>query len=253
MKMLKKIILAAVLVVGFVFAQNSMKFGAHAAGSIGTAWGSNTDLIEIGWGGGFNVGVDAKFVVNPKFSVIAGVAADYRRVFWDYGAFFKKMLSPYMTEEYGYGPQYEDMVKKLFSIEATFSFLYVDVPVIARMNLAPNFFLDAGIDLGFNVIASVSSKVDGKEESDDIESSMVSAVDFALITGLGYSITDNIDVYFRAVFGLVNMIDFDKATTDGPGTTNSYYDDDDDDDYESSLKYDFKNMRFQLGVTFWFL
>ena len=63
--MLKKIILATALVVGSVFAQN-IHVGARAAGNIGTAWGDNTDTIELGWGPGFNVGVDAKIIVNPR-------------------------------------------------------------------------------------------------------------------------------------------------------------------------------------------
>lgn len=250
--MLKKIILATALVVGSVFAQNNIHVGAHAAGSIGTAWGENTDLMEVGWSGGFNVGVDAKFVVNPQFSVLAGLGVDYRRVFWDYGAFVKKLVSPYMTSEYGYSSQYDAQLQMLFSVEATYSFLYIDIPVIARINMNPNFFFDAGVDLGINVMASVAAKVAGVENKDDIESEMVSTVDFDLVAGLGYSITDKFDVYFRAVFGLTNMIDFEKATTDGPGTSSNIYGDDDDDD-GSSPKFEFKNMRFHLGVSYWFM
>ncbi|MBR6450710.1 MAG: PorT family protein [Fibrobacter sp.] len=249
--MLKKIILATALVVGSVFAQNNIHVGAHAAGSIGTAWGENTDLMEVGWSGGFNVGVDAKFVVNPQFSVLAGLGVDYRRVFWDYGAFVKKLISPYMTSEYGYSSQYDAQMQMVFSAEATYSFLYIDIPVIARINANPNFFLDAGIDLGINVVASVSAKVGNETQSDDIESEMVNKIDFNLVAGLGYSFTNQFDVYFRAVFGLTNMLDFEKSTTDGPYTSSNDYGDDDDDDY--APKFEFKNMRFHLGVSYWFM
>lgn len=250
--MLKKIILATALVVGSVFAQN-IHVGARAAGNIGTAWGDNTDAIELGWGPGFNVGVDAKIIVNPQFSLLAGIGVDYRRIPWDYGAFVKKMVAPFMTSEYGYSSQYDAQLEMLFSTEATFSFMYVDIPVIARINLNPNFFFDAGIDLGINVIASVSMKVLGVENSEDIESEMVSIVDFGLVAGLGYSFTDKFDVYFRAVFGLTNMIDFEKASSDGPGTSSNNFGDDDDEEGDFSPNFDFKNMRFQLGVSYWFM
>ena len=190
---------------------------------------------------------------NPQFSLLAGIGVDYRRIPWDYGAFVKKMVAPFMTSEYGYSSQYDAQLEMLFSTEATFSFMYVDIPVIARINLNPNFFFDAGIDLGINVIASVSMKVMGVENSEDIESEMVSTVDFGLVAGLGYSITDKFDVYFRAVFGLTNMIDFEKASSDGPGTSSNNYGDDDDEEGDFSPNFDFKNMRFQLGVSYWFM
>jgi len=252
--MLKKIILATALVVGSVFAQN-IHVGAHAAGNIGTAWGDNTDEIELGWGPGFNAGVDAKFVVNPQFSVLAGIGVDYRRIPWDYGAFLKNLIGPYMTSEYGYSSQYDAQLQMMFSVKATYSFMYLDIPVIARINMNPNFFFDAGIDLGINIIASVSAEVMGVEDSEDIESEMVSTIDFGLVAGLGYSITDKFDVYFRAVFGLTNMIDFEKAASDGPGTSSNNFGDDDDEDEEGdfSPNFDFKNMRFQLGVSYWFM
>ena len=43
--MLKKLILAALVVTSAVFAQNNIKVGARAAGTFGTAWGENTDLL----------------------------------------------------------------------------------------------------------------------------------------------------------------------------------------------------------------
>ena len=251
--MFKKVLLAALVVASAVFAQN-FKVGAHAAGSYGTASGSNTDLIEIGWGPGFNVGVDAKYSVNPSFSLIAGLGVDYRRIFWDYGAFMKKMLTPFMTSDYGYSSQYDALVSALFNGTATFSFLYVDIPVVARFAPAPNFFIDAGIDVGINVLAEVTSEMMGMENTEDIDSDMKNTVDFAIVAGLGYSVTDKIDVNFRAVFGLTNMIDFEKAASSATPSTSGYSEDDDEDDDDGySAKFDFKNMRFHLGVTYWFM
>ncbi|MBP5440210.1 MAG: PorT family protein [Fibrobacter sp.] len=281
--MLKKLILAALVVTSAVFAQNNFKFGAHAAGSFGTAWGDNTDLLEIGWGAGFNVGAEAKYVVNPMFSVVAGLGIDYRRISWDYGEMMKKTFGAFIDEDDLYSQiefysqysgysgfnraQAEKVMDMFYSMKVTFSFLYIDIPVVARINPVPNFFIDAGAYLGINLSASATREVEslGMEETEDIDGDMKSTVDFGLIAGLGYSITDKIDIYFRAVFGLTNMIDMDKVgsaavnfASNASSYGSSYYgfdeeDEEDEEDEDSSTSFGFKNMRFHLGVTFWFM
>ena len=265
--MLKKLILAALVVTSAVFAQNNFKFGAHAAGSFGTAWGDNTDLLEIGWGAGFNVGADAKIVVNPMLSVVAGLGIDYRRISWDYGEMMKKTVGAFVDDDYGYSgyssSQYQKALNMMYSMKATFSFLYIDIPVVARISPAPNFFIDAGAYLGINVSASATAEVEslGLENTEDLDGDMKKTMDFGLIAGLGYSVTDKIDIYFRAVFGLTNMIDMDKAgsyftSSDDDSSSNygSYSNyEDEEDEGDSSVDFGFKNMRFQLGLTFWFM
>lgn len=256
--MLKKIILAAMAMAIAVYAQANIKIGAHAAGSAGTVWGDNTDLLEIGWGPGFNVGADAKFVFNPAFSLLTGIEFDYRRVSWDFGGFMKKIASPFMTSEYGYSSKYDQMMNLMFNMNITFSFLYVEVPVIARFNPAPNFYVDAGVVVGVNVISSATMKVDtfGLEDTEDVPDEAKNATDISAIAGVGYSVTENIDINFRAVFGFTDMIDFKKfsdsvdsetkeSTTSSMGlnSSNSSY----------SADIGFKNMRFMLGATFWFI
>ena len=269
--MLKKLILAALVVTSAVFAQNNIKVGARAAGTFGTAWGDNTDLLEIGWGAGFNVGADAKIVVNPMLSVVAGLGIDYRRISWDYGEMMKKTIGAFVDDDYGYSgyssSQYQIAQKAMnmmYSMKVTFSFLYIDIPVVARISPAPNFFIDAGAYLGINVSASATAEVEsvGYEYTEDLDSDIKKTMDFGLIAGLGYSVTDKIDIYFRAVFGLTNMIDMDKFASsfnssddeESSSYGSSYgYDDDDDEVFSSSSNFGFKNMRFQLGLTFWFM
>ena len=265
--MLKKLILAALVVTSAVFAQNNIKVGARAAGTFGTAWGDNTDLLEIGWGAGFNVGADAKIVVNPMLSVVAGLGIDYRRISWDVGEMMKKTVGAFVDDDYGYSgyssSQYQKAMNLMYSMKATFSFLYIDIPVVARISPAPNFFIDAGAYLGINVSASATAEVEsvGYEYTEDLDSDMKKTMDFGLIAGLGYSVTDKIDIYFRAVFGLTNMIDMDKAgsyyTSSNDDSSSSYGSyssyEDEEDEGDSSVDFGFKNMRFQLGLTFWFM
>jgi hypothetical protein len=266
--MLKKLILAALVVTSAVFAQNNIKVGARAAGTFGTAWGENTDMLEIGWGAGFNVGADAKIVVNPMLSVVAGLGIDYRRISWDVGEMMKKTMGAFVDDDYGYSgygyggyssSQYQKAMNIMYSTKVTFSFLYIDIPVVARISPVPNFFIDAGAYLGINVSASATAEVEtlGLENTEDLDSDMKKTMDFGLIAGLGYSITDKIDIYFRAVFGLTNMIDMDKAgsyfTSSNDDSSSSYSYDDEDEDEGSSVDFGFKNMRLQLGLTFWFM
>ena len=265
--MLKKLILAALVVTSAVFAQNNIKVGARAAGTFGTAWGDNTDLLEIGWGAGFNVGADAKIVVNPMLSVVAGLGIDYRRISWDVGEMMKKTVGAFVDDDYGYSgyssSQYQKAMNMMYSMKVTFSFLYIDIPVVARISPAPNFFIDAGAYLGINVSASATAEVEslGLENTEDLDGDMKKTMDFGLIAGLGYSVTDKIDIYFRAVFGLTNMIDMDKAgsyyTSSNDDSSSSYGSyssyEDEEDEGDSSVDFGFKNMRFQLGLTFWFM
>ena len=258
--MLKKLILAALVVTSAVFAQNNIKVGARAAGTFGTAWGDNTDLLEIGWGAGFNVGADAKIVVNPMLSVVAGLGIDYRRISWDYGEMMKKTIGAFVDDDYGYSgyssSQYQKAMNLMYSMKATFSFLYIDIPVVARISPAPNFFIDAGAYLGINVSASATAEVEsvGYEYTEDLDSDIKKTMDFGLIAGLGYSVTDKIDIYFRAVFGLTNMIDMDKVgssavnfASNASSYGSSYYgfDEEDEDAYNNPNFTLFYTRRFK--------
>ena len=250
--MFKKLLVTALVMVSAVFAQN-FKAGAHVAGSYGTAWGENTDFIEMGWGAGFNVGADVKVDLNKQFSIVGGVGLDYRRVLWDYGAFMKKMLTPFMTSEYGYSSKYEQMVNAIFGASVTYSFFYIDVPVVARFSPISNFFVDAGIDLGVNVNANATYKLMGAEKSKNIDD-IKNTFDFGLVFGAGYSVTKRLDVNFRAVIGLTDMVDFYKDPTLQDNDDDDYYDDYYDDEEDGSdIPFEFKNLRFHLGVTYWFM
>ncbi len=263
--MFKKIILAALVVTSAVFAQN-VKVGAHAAGSIGTAWGDNTDFLEIGWGAGFNVGAEAKVAINPMLSVVGGIGVDYRRVFWDVGGMMKTQMTKMLDlAGYSYDAYYKSMsssekmvMETVLGMESTISLLYIDIPVVARITPIPNLFIDAGIDLGINVSASATTEIMGIEKTEDIDDNMKSTIDFGLVAGLGYSITDKIDIYFRTVIGLTDMVDMTKVVDKLLSG-----DDDDDDEYgysfsaaekyDSSMNFACKNLRFHLGMTFWFM
>lgn len=194
--MFKKILLAALVVTSAVFAQ--VNVGGRAAFNFGTIWGENTD--NANWGAGFNAGVDVKYNVSPVLSLISGLELDYRR----------------MSDEYDNG---------YYTVEKAITFMYLDVPVLLRINASPTFFLDAGLTLGFNLSANQTREANGASKSQDI-SSEVESFEFGLVGGLGFVIIPNLELNFRVAFGMTSM---------------------------AKEVDNFKNMRFQAGVAYWFM
>lgn len=194
--MFKKILLAALVVTSAVFAQ--VNVGGRAAFNFGTIWGENTD--NANWGAGFNAGVDVKYNVSPVLSLISGLELDYRR----------------MSDEYDNG---------YYNVENAITFMYLDVPVLLRINASPTFFLDAGLTLGFNLSANQTREANGASKSQDI-SSEVESFEFGLVGGLGFVIIPNLELNFRVAFGMTSM---------------------------AKEVDNFKNLRFQAGVAYWFM
>lgn len=192
--MLRKIIVAALIVTSAVFAQISI--GARAAVNYGTIWGDHTD--EVKGGVGFNAGAAAKIDILPLITFVPGVEVELRRVSAD----------------------------AVFYDEFSYSFWYLDFPLLARFNIIPMFFADAGLNIGFNLVASQTTKISGVEKTEDVEN--VKTVDFGIVLGGGVSVLPNLDINLRAVIGFADMVDdFGDVGT--------------------------KNLRFQAGVTYWFM
>ena len=83
---------------------------------------------------------------------------------------------------------------------------------------------------------------EGREASSDTPSKIQEDIDFGIIAGLGFSVMPNFDLFFRYTMGFANMIDIVKIAAL----------EDDDVDYSDAPNVGFKNMRFQIGATFWF-
>ena len=194
--MFKKILLAALVVTSAVFAQ--VNVGGRAAFNFGSVWGENTD--NANWGAGFNAGVDVKYNVSSVLSLISGLELDYRR----------------MSDEYDNG---------YYTVEKAITFMYLDVPVLLRINASPTFFLDAGLTLGFNLSANQTREANGASKSQDI-SSEVESFEFGLVGGLGFVIIPNLELNFRVAFGMTSM---------------------------AKEVDNFKNLRFQAGAAYWFM
>ena len=212
--MFKKIILAALIVTSAAFA-DFFSVGARAAANFGTAWGSDAD--DAKWGVGFNAGVALKIDILPVITIIPGLEVDYRRI--------------------GEEKDFSDNLSEI-SWDNTYGLWYLDVPVLARVNLIPMVYLNAGVQFSFNLSAnldyetetSIANGETEKESGDESFSKYINTMDVGLIVGAGVSFMDKLDVDFRLVLGL-----------------NSYTDKD-----EEGVKLNMKHMRMQAGIIYWF-
>lgn len=190
--MFKKVILAALVVTSAVFAQ--INVGARAAFTFGTSWGGGDG--DKNWGAGFVAGVDAKVPINPTLAFVPGVEAELRRI----------------SDEYG-------------NVENALSMWYLDIPLLLRINATPQFFIDVGLGVGFNLSSEMTVDGPGYSHSYDCDDQM-ETVDLGLIAGVGFAVMPNLDVNIRANVGFTEM------AKDAEGS---------------------KNLRFQAGVTYWFM
>lgn len=110
-------------------------------------------------------------------------------------------------------------------IDITMAMWYLDIPLALRINANPQFFIDVGAYLGVKLSAEATKEAMGMSLSQDIGESM-EAIDIGLIAGVGYNVMPNLDVNFRLALGLTEMFKSAKGS---------------------------KNMRLQLGATYWFM
>lgn len=217
--MFKKIILAALVVTSAVFAQ--VHVGGRAAANYGFQWGADA-IDELDGGLGFNAGAAVKIDILPMLSIVTGLEADLRRV---------AGKEEYDDYDYYMGQE----IRVNYSNEVSMNMWYLDVPVLARLNVIPMFHADLGVLLGLKLAANMhqekTASAMGRSETrskDTDFSKDCSLLDAGLVAGVGVSpIPGMLDVDFRFVLGLTTL----------------------DKDGDASVKH----MRMQLGATFWFM
>ncbi len=80
---------------------------------------------------------------------------------------------------------------------------YITIPIMAKVFLLPNFCVDAGPQISFNVNSKINAEAMGKDETTDI-SDHIKGYDFSLGLGLGYNI-QGVCVSARYNLGVVKV------------------------------------------------
>lgn len=178
------------------FAQN---VGGHLALNFGTTIGEYNE--DVSWGLGVNAGVAAKFTLIPMLDLAPEIDFEMRRASDD---------------------------------DVTWTTMAINIPVLLRVNVMPQLFLEVGPTVAFLLSSELEAEVTelggvatvsvdlGSDEIDVLET-----FELGLAAGAGFTVMPKLDLNFRVAMGLTSLVsdDFGEA----------------------------KNLQLQLGGTYWFL
>lgn len=178
------------------FAQN---VGGHLALNFGTTIGEDNE--DVPWGLGVNAGVAAKFTLIPMLDLAPEIDFEMRRASDD---------------------------------DVTWTTMAINIPVLLRVNVMPQLFLEVGPTVAFLLSSELEAEVTelggvatvsvdlGSDEIDVLET-----FELGLAAGAGFTVMPKLDLNFRVAMGLTSLVsdDFGEA----------------------------KNLQLQLGGTYWFL
>lgn len=109
------------------------------------------------------------------------------------------------------------------SVDYSYLFMNLQVPVLARINFTPGFFAEAGLDMSINMLASAYDEI--SDEWNDIDK--WNTFQLGLTAGAGYTLWFGLEFSGRFSYGLLDPIDTDPTP-------------------------DIKPFRFQFDVSYWF-
>ena len=164
---MKKIILVAVIAISsFVGLNAQTSFGAKAGLNVANLSGDVTDNKALI---GFNVGVFAEITLADSF---------------------------YLQPELLYSTQGAQFDESALDFSADLNLNYINIPIMFKYDVANRFYLEAGPQIGFLVLAEVMDQ----DVKDEFES-----VDFGANFGLSYGFTEKLFGQARYNIGLSNI------------------------------------------------
>jgi len=216
---MNRIFLTLALVFGLVAtAAAQVNVGGRLAATMSNFKGDKTEDFSMGLG--FNAGVAAKYTFNQMFAAAPELGIDFRRVT---------------------NSEADDF---------TFSAWVLQIPLMFRANVTPQFYAEAGPSIAF--ILSSEADYDEPEIAEDLRAAAkeilgdainefdmyknTNTFEFGIAAGLGYTVIPNLDVNFRFIMAFTNLFeDVDMGPLVG------------------KKEIDVQHMQFSLGATYWFL
>lgn len=172
--MFKKILIAALMVASFSFAQ--LNFGAHAALNMSNFWGDDVNEPEMGVGFSAGLGMKLSFPLLP-ITLAPEVLIDMRNV--DAGG------------------------------DLTITEWALDIPVLVRLSLLPILYLEAGPVVALNL--SSTAEADGVEVDLDKLGIETNTLELGVAFGIGTGIVPFVDIDFRVNLGLTSWAGVDSG------------------------------------------
>ncbi len=184
------VLIAAAIVSMSAMAQ--VQFGGKVGFDMTHFWGEDA---PSGLQPNYQVGLMMEYKFNPKFAIAPEV------VFAAQGGKATENVD------------YED-VPGIIEAKGTFHTNYINVPLMLKFYATPNFSIDFGPQVGFNVYSkmTVSGKVGSVEAKETMDlKDNTKTVDFGVGLGATYNLTDNAFVQARYTLGLTNVFDVPES------------------------------------------
>ena len=182
---MKKVFVLIAAAIVCMSASAQLQFGAKVGFDLTHFWGEDA---EHGMKPSYQAGLVMEYKFNPHFAIAPEV------VFASQGA---------KTDKY---------VIEGVVVKGTFNTNYINVPVMLKYYATPNFSIDFGPQVGFNVYSKVtaSGKISSIEAKESIDlKDGTKTVDFGLGLGGTYNLTDNAFVQARYTLGMTKVFDGD--------------------------------------------
>jgi hypothetical protein len=173
------VMIAAAIVCMSASAQ--VEFGAKVGFDMTNYWGKD---VEHGMKPGYQAGLMMEYKFTDRFAIAPEV------VFAAQGGKSKAISLDFDGRQINVG-----------TADIKFTANYINVPVMLKFYATPEFSIDFGPQVGFNVYNKFSAK--GLDESFDIKE-YTKPVDFGLGLGATYNLTDNAFIQARYTLGLTN-------------------------------------------------
>ena len=180
---MKKIFVLIAAAIVCMSASAQVQFGAKVGFDLTNFWGEDA---EHGMKPSYQAGLLMEYKFSPKFAIAPEV------VFASQGGKFKAVEM--------------NMFGLDVSKTVTFNTNYINVPVMLKYYATPNFSIDFGPPVGFNVYSKVS--VEDEDKAWDLTDS-TKGVDCGLGLGGTYNLTENAFVQARYTLGMTKVFDGD--------------------------------------------
>ena len=179
---MKKVLVLIAAAIMCMSANAQVQFGGKVGFDMTNFWGSD---VETGMKPGYQVGLMMEYQFSPRFAIAPEV------VFAAQGG--KDKAFALDINQHGI---------EVASADIKYNANYINVPLMFKFYAIPEFSIDFGPQVGFNVYNKITAK--GTKESIDIKDS-TKPVDFGMGLGATYNLTEHAFVQARYTLGLTKV------------------------------------------------
>jgi len=172
---MKKVIFMSILVVIALTSCQSMKMVPELGANVASVNGDNAESFDSRTG--INVGVHVRSAASDQVDVQAGLS---------------------------YSQQGADYSESMFS--GKYKLDYLNIPIMARFNVADGFVLQAGPQIGFLMSAKDEYDYEGESGEEDVKD-FLKGTDFGINVGAGYQFSGGFGIDATYNLGLTNIAD----------------------------------------------